>query len=51
MGGHEIRVEMNEQEGRRMANLKPVRSNDAQGASVAGVDMKLEVVIIAVSDV
>src|SRR6266496_265981 len=35
-----------------MANLKyEIRSNDARDASVARVDMKLEVVVIPVSDV
>jgi bleomycin resistance family protein len=35
-----------------MANLKyEIRSNDGRGASVARVDMKLEVVVIPVSDV
>ena len=35
-----------------MATLKDeVRSNDARDASVARVDMKLEVVVIPVSDV
>ena len=35
-----------------MANLKDeVRSNDARGASAARVDMKLEIVVIPVSDV
>ena len=35
-----------------MANLNEVRSNDATSdASVARVDMKLEVVVIPVSDV
>jgi len=35
-----------------MANLKDeVRSNDARGASAARVDMKLEIVVISVSDV
>src|SRR6476469_8269575 len=38
--------------GKKMATLKDeVRSNDARDASVARVDMKLEVVVIAVSDV
>ena len=35
-----------------MANLKhEIRSNDARGASVARVDMKLEILVIPVSDV
>ena len=35
-----------------MANLKDeIRSNDARDASVARVDMKLEIVVIPVSDV
>jgi catechol 2,3-dioxygenase-like lactoylglutathione lyase family enzyme len=37
--------------GKNMANLKDeIRSNDARDASVARVDMKLEIVIIPVSD-
>src|SRR5881628_2525670 len=38
--------------GKNMANLKnEIRSNDARDASVARVNMKLEVVVIPVSDV
>jgi len=38
--------------GKKMANLKhEIRSNDARDASAARVDMKLEVVVIPVSDV
>src|SRR6185369_8890774 len=38
--------------GKKMATLKDeVRSNDARDASVARVDMKLEIVVIPVSDV
>jgi catechol 2,3-dioxygenase-like lactoylglutathione lyase family enzyme len=38
--------------GKKMATLKnEIRSNDARGASAARVDMKLEIVVISVSDV